>query len=150
MAEDTAEHQPETTWDYAMSAADALTRWRAREVPAVGRDPLRTDVVVLIGASLYARTRSALLDGPAVKDASLAYVRHLLLNARDWISDCPPPPGWSDEEMNTLLIEFERFEVARYGAQDVLEAHLRAAADPAVNVKGRATALWADQVADEG
>ncbi|MFK0113956.1 hypothetical protein [Streptomyces sp. NPDC091217] len=146
MAEDTtALRQPETTWDYAMSAADSLTRWRARELPAVGRDPLRTDVVVLIGASLYARTRSALLDGPAVKDASLAYVRHLLLNARDWISDCPPPPGMGRDEMNVLLIEFERFEIARYAAQDVLEAHLRAAADPAVTVAGRAAAMRADQ-----
>ena len=142
MGEDRAGlREPETTWDYAMSAADVLTIWRARDVPAVGRDPLRTDIVVLIGSALYARARSTLAEGaPAVMGASLAYL-HSLLGDTAWLADCPPPPGMGREEMARMVLDFERMAVARYAARDVLAAHLDAAAAPAVTVAERAAGL---------
>ncbi|QNT98442.1 hypothetical protein HEP81_08216 (plasmid) [Streptomyces griseofuscus] len=102
MDDTTALREPETAWDYALSAADVLTLWRAREVPAVGRDPLRTDVVVLIGSALYARARSAMVvkedrsvtveEAAAVAGASLAYL-HSVLSDTTWDVRLPASTG---------------------------------------------------------
>ncbi|QNT98443.1 hypothetical protein HEP81_08217 (plasmid) [Streptomyces griseofuscus] len=49
------------------------------------------------------------------------------------------------EAWTRLILDFERFAIARWAAHDVLAAYLRAAADPAVSVEGRAAVLRSDQ-----
>ncbi|MYR90611.1 hypothetical protein GTY41_38280 [Streptomyces sp. SID685] len=68
-----------------------------------------------------------------------------MLGETGWLHDCPPPPGMGRAEIASLMLNFERFAVARCAVQDVLTAHLREAADPAVTVEGRAAALGSDQ-----
>lgn len=120
---------PETSWEFAVSAADQLVLWCADGSPELGEDPLRTRTVVLLAAALHDRAQDAGLEGPSVIAVPLARVLDALKrHAASALEACPAPAGAGGEVRDWLLARYATadFDQVARAAQDVVEQHLAA------------------------
>lgn len=120
---------PETSWEFAVSAADMLTRWCADRSPELSGAPLRTRTVVLLAAALHDRAKDAGLEGESVLEVPLARVLDALKrHAASVLEACPAPAETGGEVRDWLLAQYAtaEFEEVARAAQGVAEQHLAA------------------------
>ncbi|MGK5548659.1 hypothetical protein ACSNOH_28585 [Streptomyces sp. URMC 127] len=118
---------PQTTWEYAVSAADQLALWHADSNPGIGEQPLRHQTVVLLGAAIYQWASNEGADGPGVIDAPLgALINVLRDHAIRALERCPAPADSGAEERTLLVYAYggPAFDVVQHTALDVVQHHL--------------------------
>ncbi|MCF3105374.1 hypothetical protein IPZ58_27840 [Streptomyces roseoverticillatus] len=127
---------PRTTWEYAVSAADQLVLWHADSNPGIGKQPLRHQAVVLLGAAIYQWASDERQHGPGVADAPLGLLINLLRDqAVSALERCPATADCGAEERALLVHAYggPAFDVVQHTALDVVQHHLNDAG-PATTV----------------
>ncbi|MFB7552626.1 hypothetical protein [Streptomyces sp. NPDC056154] len=134
---------PTTTWEYAVSAADQLVLWHARNNPGLLHEPLRTRIVVLLAACVTDRARTAHLDGPDIIDVALTDVltalNHYPVSS---LESSGAPAGTGGEAAADLLRAYgtSEFDEVRRAGRETLTRHL-ADGGPHARIADRRQAL---------
>ncbi|WKK27848.1 hypothetical protein QZH56_36985 (plasmid) [Streptomyces olivoreticuli] len=123
---------PRTTWEFAVSAADTLVLWHAKDGdPRAGEEPLRLQTVVLLAAAIYQWAGDENQDGAAVAGVPLKVLADVLRGrASEALNKCPAPVGSGAKERAYLLDAHgtASFETVRRTALEVVLHHLDDAA----------------------
>lgn len=136
---------PETTWEYAVSASDLLTRHiPVRPVPQPGEEPDRALTVVMLAAAVHEVAVRTGLEGRAVREVDLREVKATLQRYPvSALEACPAPAGTGETERTELLAAYPdgAFTAAVAGAAAALRQHLDDGPNALVTVADRAQAM---------
>ncbi|WP_424893251.1 hypothetical protein [Streptomyces sp. XH2] len=139
---------PRTTWEYAVSAADQMVLWHADASPGMSGEPLRTQAVVLLAASISQWAATAGREGPEIIGAPLEALSQSLRECPvSALRECPAVESCGAAERAHLLDAHGGpvFAAVQHATLDVLRHHLRdsSTTGSAVTIADRRAALQA-------
>lgn len=126
--------EPETTWDFSLSAADGLVLWHQKQEDAEALEVEARWVVVLIAAAVHALAVSVSLEGPRIMHLGLGgtagvqgVLTHRSLTA---LRTCPDDARGADEARSLIASHGGPwFASVQRAADAVIDRHVRTAVD---------------------